>query len=92
VDANQKGRLTVELHTDSLEQFAAVKTALATVPTLSSVSILAMDVGLARLSLSYLGGVEQLRESLARAGLKLEKAEGGWRLSSSSVSSQAEGQ
>jgi hypothetical protein len=80
LDVAQKGRLTADLRTASLEQFAAAKNALATVPNVANVSIQAMDIGLARLSLSYLGGIDPLREALAQAGLKLEKAGGVWQL------------
>ena len=81
VDFSQKGKLIVDVHMSSLAQFADIQNALAAVPNVAGVTVVAMDIGNARLSLSYLGSVDQLRDALAQAGLMLVNRGGVWQLS-----------
>jgi hypothetical protein len=81
VDFNQKGKLIVDVRTDSLAQFASLQSALAGVPNVAGVSVIAIDIGEARLSVTYLGTIDQLREALAQAGLVLVNRGGTWQLS-----------
>jgi hypothetical protein len=82
LDYGQKGKLTVDLRAGSLAQFTQVQSALAAVPNVSNVALMAMDIGMARLTLSYLGTADQLREALAGANLALTKnPDGSWTLS-----------
>ncbi|HEY0282294.1 MAG TPA: DUF2066 domain-containing protein [Rhizomicrobium sp.] len=81
VDFSQKGKLVVDVRVGSLPQFAGMQNALAGVPNVAGVTVVAMSIGDARLSLSYLGTVDQLREALAQAGLLLVKSGGAWQLS-----------
>ena len=55
----------------SLAQLGAIQTALGAVDTITSVQVVAMDIGYARLSLAYIGTPDQLRESLGAAGIGL---------------------
>jgi hypothetical protein len=81
VDFGQKGKLIVDVRVGSLAQFAGLQNALAGVPNVAGVTVVAMDIGDARLSLSYLGTVDQLRDALAQAGLVLVDRGGTWQLS-----------
>ena len=81
VDFSQKGELVVEVRAASLAQFAGMQDALAGVPNVAGVTVVAMDIGEARLSLSYLGTIDQLRDALAQAGLVLVNRGGTWQLS-----------
>ena len=81
VDFNQKGKLVTEVRMVSLAQFAGMQNTLAAVPNVSSVNVVAMDIGEARLAISYIGSAEQLRDAMAQAGLALANRGGTWQLS-----------
>ena len=81
VDFGQKGKLIVEVRVNSLAQFASLQSALAGVPNVAGVTVVAADIGAARLSLSYIGTVDQLRDALAQAGLVLVNSAGAWQIS-----------
>ena len=81
VDFSQKGKLVVDVQVGSLAQFASLQNALAGVPNVAGVTVVAMDIGGARLSLSYIGTLDQLRDGLAQAGLMLVNRGGTWQLS-----------
>ncbi len=78
VDFSQKGKLTADVHISSLSQWANVQAALASVPNVSSVSIVAMNIGEARIALGYLGTTDQLKDALGQASLTLDESGGGW--------------
>ena len=90
VDFSQKGKLVVEVRMGSLAQLAGLQSALAGVPNVAGITVVAMDIGEARLSLSYLGTVEQLREALAQAGFTLVNRGGMWQLSQGSGANTGE--
>ena len=50
----------------SLAQWGEIQTALAGVGNVTSVNVTAMDIGYARVNLTYQGGLDQLREAFAR--------------------------
>jgi len=81
VDFAQKGKLVVEVRVDSLAQLAGLQNALAAVPNVSGVTVVAMDIGAARLTISYIGTADQLREAMAQSGLVLVKNGGSWQIS-----------
>jgi len=81
VDFSQKGKLIAEVRIVSLAQFAGMQNALAAVPNVSSVNVVAMDIGEARLAISYIGSADQLRDAMAQAGLALANRGGTWQLS-----------
>lgn len=85
VDFSQKGKLTVDVHIASLGQFAALENAMAGVPNVTDVGVAAMDIGQARLTLSYIGSIDQLRAALAGAGVVLTNRGGNWQISQGSV-------
>ncbi|MGA7714229.1 MAG: DUF2066 domain-containing protein [Rhizomicrobium sp.] len=81
VDFNQKGKLVADVRFASLAQFAGLQSTLASVPNVSSVNVVAMDIGEARLTISYIGSADQLRDAMAQAGLVLANRGGEWQLS-----------
>lgn len=88
VDYSQKGKLTAEVRIASLGQFAALENAIAAVPNVSNVNVAAIDIGAARLSIAYIGTAEQLRASLAQAGVALTWRSGGWQISQGTQAAQ----
>lgn len=81
VDFSQKGTLEADVHIVSLAQFATLQTALAAVPNVQAVTVEAMNMGEARLSIAYIGTQDQLHEALTGAGLVLVNRAGLWQLS-----------
>jgi hypothetical protein len=75
------GRLTADVHIASLAQWTSLQTQMQTVPNVSSVSVQAMDIGEARISIAYLGSTDQLKDAMAQQGLTLVKSGGEWSLS-----------
>jgi hypothetical protein len=71
VDFSQKGKLLADAHFASLGQFANLENAIAAVPNVSAVNVAAMDIGQARLAITYIGTTEQLRAALAQSGVTL---------------------
>jgi hypothetical protein len=80
VDPNQRGRITADLRIASLQQWGDTQTALAGVPTVTGVTVVAMDTGFARLTIAYTGTSEQLRDALSAAHLSLTNRGGQWTL------------
>jgi hypothetical protein len=71
VDFSERGTVTVDVHVGSLSQWAGIQMALSGVPNVTGVRVEAMDIGEARLVLSYLGTLDQLHEALSEASLQL---------------------
>lgn len=88
VDYGQKGKLTATVRIASLPQFAALENALTGVPNVAAVGVAAIDIGEARLTVSYLGSIDQLKAALAQSGLWLRQSGGGWQLSQGSIAGQ----
>ena len=83
IDFSQRGRLTADVRIASLEQWGEVQTSLGTIGNVTGVNVTAMDIGYARVNLTYQGGLEQLREAFAGAGLTLSDHGGQWTLARS---------
>ena len=84
VDFSQKGKLVVDVRVSSIAQVASLQSTLAGVPNVAGVTVVAMDIGAARLSLSYIGTIDQLRDGLGQAGLTLVNRGETWQLSQGS--------
>lgn len=83
IDYSQRGHLTVDVRIASLEQWGAIQTQLSQINSITGVTVTAMDIGYARLSIAYVGGLDQLRDSLASTGLALNaRGQGQWMLAS----------
>jgi hypothetical protein len=83
VDFSQTGHLTAEVRIASLAQWGGLQAQMATVPNVSGISVQAIDVGEARITLTYLGSADQLREALSAQGISLTSRGGEWTLSTS---------
>ena len=80
IDFSQRGRLTADVRIASLAQWGEIQTALSGIGNVTSMNVTAMDIGYARVNLTYQGGLEQLREACAGAGLSLSNRGGQWML------------
>ncbi len=80
VDPTQRGRLTADMRIASLQQWGDAQAALAGVPQVTGVTLVAMDTGYARLVIAYTGSADQLREALGAAHLSLVNRAGQWML------------
>ena len=80
IDFTQRGRLTADVRIASLAQWGEIQTSLASVGNVTSMNVTAMDIGYARVNLIYQGGLDQLREAIAGAGLVLTNHGGQWTL------------
>jgi len=83
VDFSQTGHLTANVRIASLSQWGSLQTAMAAVPNVSSMAVQAMDIGAARVTLNYLGSIDQLRDALSAQGISLTTRGGEWTLSNS---------
>ena len=81
IDFSQRGRLQVNVSMASLAQWGAIQTALADADDVTGVTVNAMDIGFAQISIAYQGSSDQLRDTLGDAGLTLAPVRGGnWTL------------
>jgi hypothetical protein len=80
IDFTQRGRLIADVRIASLAQWGEIQTSLASVGNVTSMNVTAMDIGYARVNLTYQGGLDQLREAFAGAGLALVNHGGQWTL------------
>ncbi|MGH6829144.1 MAG: hypothetical protein ACREFW_09575 [Rhizomicrobium sp.] len=81
VNVNVRGTLIANVRVDSLDQWGAIRTALAGVQNITGVEVMAMDLGYARLRIAYQGSEAQLRDSMNGQGLALSGRSGAWTLS-----------
>jgi hypothetical protein len=76
IDFSQRGRLTVNVRTNSLAQWGAIQAALAGIDNITGVTVTAMDIGYAQILISYTGSSDQLRDALGSQGLTLSPVRG----------------
>ncbi|HWY61266.1 MAG TPA: hypothetical protein VNW15_05145 [Rhizomicrobium sp.] len=76
IDYSKGGKLTANVRMASLQQWGAIQTALGNADNITSVTVNAMDIGYAQISISYTGSAEQLRDVLGDAGLTLAPVRG----------------
>jgi hypothetical protein len=78
IDYSRRNRLTADVTIASLTQWGTLLSRLGTIPTLTDVAVNAMDIGMARLSFTYVGTADQLRDSLVQQKIDLtQKTAGG---------------
>jgi hypothetical protein len=75
---NRRSKVTAEIHIDSLEQWGALQQKLVTVPNVADVNVVAMNMGEARVVLTYVGNVEQLHDNMSKNGIDLTSDGGAW--------------
>ena len=79
IDFGHRTKMAVEVRIASLQQWGDLLAKVSTVPTVTDVSVNAMDVGMARLTITYVGTADQLRDALGQAKVDLTaKTGGGW--------------
>ena len=76
IDFSQRGHLTADVRIVSLAQWGEIQTALGTVGNVTGTTVTAMDMNYARINIAYLGGLDQLREAMGGAGLRVQDAFG----------------
>jgi len=76
IDFSQRGRLTVNVRMSSLAQWGAIQSALAGVDNITNVTVNAMDIGYAQITVTYTGSSDQLRQVLGDSGLTLAPVRG----------------
>ena len=84
VDFNKRSSLLAAIKIDNLESWVQALQKLEAVSTISDVNVVAMNIGEARIAISYVGGPDQLNEQLGKEGLSLSNERGEWWLSRSS--------
>ena len=80
-EAAAPGHLTADVRISSLPQFGALQNQMMSIANVTGVSVLAMDIGEARISIAYLGNTDALKDALDSKGIALTKSGGGWMLS-----------
>ncbi|HEY1614410.1 MAG TPA: DUF2066 domain-containing protein [Rhizomicrobium sp.] len=85
VDFGKRTRLVASVHVETLEAWSQTLQKLASISTVADVNVAAMDIGEAKVAISYVGTQEQLNDALGRAGLVLSSEEGQTWLKSSST-------
>lgn len=79
IDFGPKNTLTADVRVDSLPQWGMIQTAMTGLANVSSVQVMAMDIGLVRVSVTFQGSTDSLRNALAPAGVALDHAgDSGW--------------
>jgi hypothetical protein len=80
IDFSQRGHLTVDVRIADLAQWSEVQAGLGSVGNVTGVTVTAIDTNYARITIAYLGSIDQVREALAGAGLSLTNRGGQWML------------
>lgn len=81
VDTGKKSKLVAEATLSSLPAWDSLLARLQSVPTVSDIDVIAMNIGEARISFSYTGTPDQLRSAAAQANLTLTDRGGSWWIS-----------
>jgi hypothetical protein len=92
VDFGKRSKLVADVRIDSLSAWSALQQKLAAIPSVTEVFVMAMNIGEARIAISYVGTQDQFSDQLAQAGLELSSQDGTWMISTQTVSSDADGQ
>ena len=73
IDYGPRGTLSADVHVDSLQQWAAMQNSFGLVANVVAVQIVAMDIGLVRINLTYQGSTDQLHDALVPVGIALTR-------------------
>jgi hypothetical protein len=93
IDFGKRAKLVATVRFGSPGEWGGILQKLATLPTVTDVSVVAIDTGEARLALTYAGTAEQLQDMASASGLSLQNGDGGWQLTTgipTSMSAPAE--
>ena len=80
VDLSTRSSLTADIRLTSPAQWSTIQTAMGMIANVRDVGVVAMDIGMMRVSVSYLGTADQLHDALVPVGVALTKEDGGWTL------------
>jgi hypothetical protein len=78
IDFSQRGHITADVRISSLAQWGEIQTNLSGMGNVTGVTVMAMNMNTARITLGYQGGIDQLREAMGGAGLSLTNRGGQW--------------
>jgi len=79
IDFGARASLTADVRIDSLQQWNTIQNSFGLVQNVVSVQVVAMDIGLVRISMTYQGTTDQLAAALAPVGVALSKdGSGNW--------------
>jgi hypothetical protein len=82
VDFSRTGKLNADIRISSFSQWGNIQNQLAAVPNVTGVTLIAMSTNVARVTLSYLGTTDQLRDALAQSGVSLTGRGNEWVIAS----------
>ncbi|MBV8978441.1 MAG: hypothetical protein JO261_04245 [Alphaproteobacteria bacterium] len=82
LNISQQGHLAADVRIESLAQWGALQAQMAAVPNVAGISVTAMDIGLVRINVTYLGTIDQLKDALAAQGVALASRGGVWSIAS----------
>ncbi|HEX4534569.1 MAG TPA: DUF2066 domain-containing protein [Rhizomicrobium sp.] len=81
INYNAQNILTAEVHISSLDDWAGVQNRIATISSITGLTVVAMNIGEARVNLAYVGTLDQLKDSLKQQNLSLSSQQDGiWNL------------
>ncbi len=83
VNFNARATIIADVVIGSLAQWGATQSALEGLDNVTATQLVAMDMGLARVSITYSGSAEQLRDGLAAKGIALANRAGRWTITAS---------
>ncbi len=81
IDFNRRFKLTAEAHIATLADWGTLMQKLTSVPIVTDVNVIAMNIGEARVAITYSGSAEQLETLAAQNNLNLANVGGAWQLS-----------
>ena len=76
IDFSRGGRIAANVSIASLQQWGTIQNVLSATDNITNVTVNAMDIGFAQITIAYTGSPEQLRETLGAAGLTLAQVRG----------------
>ncbi len=80
IDFGKRFKLVAAVKVDNLADWGAMQQKIATTPNVTDATVAAMDIGYARIAITYVGTAEQLRDNMAQGGYDLENGDTGWTL------------
>lgn len=80
IDFNKRYKLTADARIASLADWGLLMQKLSTIPIVTEVQVVAMNVGEARIAITYVGTPEQLQAVAAQSSIDLSNSGGGWQL------------
>jgi hypothetical protein len=90
IDFGKHSKVVADVRIDSLSAWSTLQQKLAAIPSVTDVFIIAMNIGEARIAISYVGTQDQFSDQLAQAGLELSSRNGTWTLSTQTASASAD--